>query len=290
MMTFLTLRRIQLIGVLPLLCSLARAEPLTPPRLETPYGENETVGRFAEVNGLRVYYEIYGEGPPMLQIHGNGSSIQGMGNQIEFFASRFQVIVADSRGHGKSNMGSGRLTYEQMAEDANALLEELDLREVYVLGWSDGGNVGLLLAMNHPDKVRKLAIMGANLNPRGAYDYAYEAMCLKEKQVDERIAQGDTSEPWAVQKQHIQLCTMQPNIPREKLKNVSAPTLVMAADKDVIRNEHTLDIFNSLPKAQLCIFPGATHMIPWEDPNRFNETVDRFFREPFSRPDTRDLF
>jgi len=144
--------------------------------------------------------------------------------------------------------------------------------------------------MNHPDKVGKLAIMGANLNPRGAYDYAYEAMCLREKQVDEMIAQSDPSESWAVQKQYIQLCTTQPNIPVVELSKVSAPTLVMAADKDVIRNEHTVEIFDALPKAQLCIFPGATHMIPWNDPSLFNETVDRFFAEPFSRPDTKDMF
>ena len=110
----------------------------------------------------------------MLLIHGNGDDIAALGYQIKFFSEKYHVIAADSRGHGKSEMGPGRLAYEQMAEDANALLEKLGLKRVYVLGWSDGGIIGLLLAMNLPDKVAKLAIMGANVNPRGAYDWAYD--------------------------------------------------------------------------------------------------------------------
>ena len=79
----------------------------------------------------------------MLQIHGNGESIASMGHQIQYFSNRYRVIAADSRGHGKSEMGSGRLTYEQMADDLNALLEKRGLKSVYVLGWSDGGILGL---------------------------------------------------------------------------------------------------------------------------------------------------
>ncbi len=102
------------------------------------------------------------------------------------------------------------------------------------------------------------------------------------------IASGDTSEPWPVYKQYFDLLARQPNIPFEKLKGVAAPTLVMAGDRDEIRDEHTLEIFHALPKAHLCIFPGATHLIPWENPVLLNQTVDKFFREPFTRPDTKE--
>jgi alpha-beta hydrolase superfamily lysophospholipase len=97
------------------------AETLTPPRLATPYGNDESAGQFTTVNGIKLYFEIHGDGPPMLQIHGNGENISALGHQIEFFSARYRVVVADSRGHGKSAMGPDRLTYEQMAEDANAL-------------------------------------------------------------------------------------------------------------------------------------------------------------------------
>ncbi len=268
----------------------ARAESFTAPKLEIPYGHNESAGRWQEVNGIKVYFETYGEGLPMLLLHGNGQGISSLGHQLKFFSAHYRVIAPDSRGHGQSEMGRGRLTYEQMSEDANALLDKLSLKQVYVMGWSDGGIVGLLLAINHPDKVAKLAIMGANLNPHGAYDWALDWVSQQEKSVDAMIAKGDKSQPWSIQKQHLNLLGKQPNISIKKLKRLSGPTLVMAADKDVIREEHTLQIFQALPKAHLCIFPGATHMIPWEDPGMFNQTVEKFFRDPFTRPDTKQLF
>lgn len=263
-----------------------------PPRdiIESPYGRNSEVGRFMEVNGIQLYYETYGDGPVMLQIHGNGSSISSMHYQIKYFSKKYKVMVADSRGHGKSGLGAGRLTYEQMAEDLNVLLDRLNLKSVYVLGWSDGGILGLLLAMNHPDKVGKLAIMGANLRPDGAYDYAPEAAIHDLQHMELMIKQGDQSEPWQRKKQQRLLCVEQPNIPTFRLKEVRCPTLVMAGDRDIITDEHTLEIFHSLPSAQRCIFPGATHMVPYDNPSLFNQIVEAFFKNPFHCPDSKELF
>ena len=145
---------------------------LAPPKLAVPYGENPAAGATIEVNGIKLHYETYGHGTPLLMIHGNGGNISHLGYQIEAFASEYRVIVADSRGHGQSEMGPGRLTYEHQAEDLNALLDHLHLKSAYVLGWSDGGILGLLLAIHHPDKVAKLAVMAPNINPEGAYDLA----------------------------------------------------------------------------------------------------------------------
>jgi pimeloyl-ACP methyl ester carboxylesterase len=261
-----------------------------PPKLDVPYGNNAAAGESVQLNGIKLYFETYGKGQPLLVLHGNGQDISALGNQIQFFAGQYRVIAPDSRGHGKSEMDAGRLTYEQMADDENALLEKLGLKQVYVLGWSDGGIVGLLLAIRHPDKVAKLAILGANLEPEGAYDWAQAWVSQQEKITDAMIARHDTSQPWSVQKQHLDLLGRQPHIPVRELKRITVPTLVMAADKDVIRDEHTLQIFHALPKAQLCIFPGATHMIPWQNPELFNQTVGKFFRESFSRPDTREFY
>lgn len=264
-------------------------QTLTPPKFQVPYGSNRAAGVFEELNGIKLYVETYGTGQPMLQIHGNGESIASMGYQIRFFANRYRVIAADSRGHGKSELGTGRLTYEQMAEDLNALLEKRGLKSVSVLGWSDGGILGLLLAIHHPDKVGRLAIMGANLNPAGAYNWALDLVAAKDKQIDQMIARGDKSEPWPLLKQYLDLLGKQPNISLAQLKTIPAPTLVMAGDRDVIADVHTLEIFHGLPNAQLAIFPGATHMVPWQNHDLFNRTVETFLTKPFTKPDTRDI-
>lgn len=270
-----------------LVCASA---PLTPPKYETPYGSNSKVGRFLTINRIKVYVETYGSGTPMLLIHGNGQDISAMGHQINYFSPHYQVIAADGRGHGKTELGPGRLTYEQMAEDANALLDTLNVKSVHVLGWSDGGIVGMLLAINHPDKVAKLAIMGASLHPEGAYDWAQTWVTAENQRVDEMIAKADKTQPWSLYKQQLDLLGKQPNISVEKLKGIRAPTLVMAGDKDVIRDDHTLLMFHNIPNAHLSIFPGATHFVPWENPAAFNQAVERFFSKPFARPDTKAFF
>src|ERR1700730_7896915 len=130
-----------------------------------PYGSNQAIGKYADLNGIKMYYEIYGQGKPLLLIHGNGGSIKNMGFQIQYFSRYYRCIIGDSRAHGKSGVGEGRLTYEQMADDWAALLDNLKIDSAYVIGWSDGGILGLLLAIHHPKKVSKLAAMGANLWP-----------------------------------------------------------------------------------------------------------------------------
>ena len=112
-----------------------------------------------------MYYEIYGTGEPLLIIHGNGGSIKKFLYQIPYFSKNYKVVLADSRAQGKSVDGGDSLSYEMMADDLNALLDTLRMDSCYVIGWSDGGINGLLLAMRHPEKVKKLAVTGANLWP-----------------------------------------------------------------------------------------------------------------------------
>ncbi len=285
------------LALLPLFSFLSSASLLllvttgaAAPNSEVPYGDNPKAGSVVTVNGIKLYYETYGAGEPLLVIHGNGQNLGAMGAQIRFFSRRYRVIAADSRGHGKSEMGETPLTYEHMAEDLDALLNRLGMRSVFVLGWSDGGILGLLLAIHHPEKVGKLAIMGANLEPSAAEDWALEFVAAQTKLVQDKLAAKDSSERWDVRTQYLGLLRDQPHIRLEDLRRIAAPTLVMAGDRDVIRVEHTVKVFQTLPKAHLCIFPGSTHMIPQQNPTLFNETVDRFFRAPFTRPDTKDLF
>ncbi len=142
------------------------AQTNTPSPFDTTiYGRNDKAGKYVNIRGFKMYYETYGSGQPLLIIHGNGGSINNFMYQIPYFSKDYKVIVADSRAQGKSVDNSDTLSYEMMTDDLNALLDALHIDSAYVIGWSDGGINGLLLAIRHPDKVKKLAVTGANLWP-----------------------------------------------------------------------------------------------------------------------------
>lgn len=256
-----------------------------------PYGHNSAVGKYADINGIRMYYEVYGHGTPLVLIHGNGDSIAGMAAQIAYFSKNYQVIVADSRGHGKSGLGTDHLNYIQMMEDWNALLDYLHVSHADVFGWSDGGILGLLLAINHPDKIAKLAVMGANLRPDKTAVEPWAAPMLKEyaKEINKMIAKKDTSLDWGLEKQRLGLEMTQPDIKVESLHRIKIPVLVMAGDRDVIRAEHSLEIFHNLENAQLLILPGHTHFAPVNDPKTVNAFLGYFFKNPFTKPSTKEI-
>jgi pimeloyl-ACP methyl ester carboxylesterase len=258
----------------------------------TPYGNNTAGGKYAAVNGTRMYYETYGEGMPMVLIHGNGGSIKSMSNQIEYFKTKYRIIVADSRAQGKTEEGKATLTYEQITDDWSALLDVLHIDSAYVIGWSDGGIESLLMGIRHPNKVKMMAIMGANLQPdsNAVYNWAIKMVQYSDHYLDSMIAKKDTAYNYPRFKKLNDLLEKQPHISLAQVQTIKAPTLVMGGDKDVIREAHTLQIYQNLQKAWLCIFPGGTHMMPETDPEIFNATVERFFSKPYYRPDTKILF
>lgn len=255
---------------------------------DTPYGQNEAVGKFIEVNGIQMYYEVYGEGEPLLLIHGNGADINSMGNQIDHFKGSYQVIIADSRGHGKSGLGTDSLTYVQMAHDWAAFSKALELGPAHVIGWSDGGIIGLLLGIHHPETVDKIVAMGANLRPdsTAVHSWALESLKGVMAQIEMMIEAGDKSQDWGLIRQKMNLLTQQPNISHEELNTIQSQVLVVAGDQDIIREEHTVEIFQQLPHAHLCIMPGETHYTPASNPAYFNQIVEKFLTEPFKRPDS----
>ncbi|HUS10232.1 MAG TPA: alpha/beta hydrolase, partial [Pyrinomonadaceae bacterium] len=129
------------------------------------YGSNPAAGDTFVHDGVRLYYEVYGSGEPLLLVHGNGGSIADLSAQAAHFRTRYKVIAMDSRDQGKSGDSPNKLTYEKMTDDLAALLDHLKAGPVNVLGWSDGGIEALLLAIRHPAKVKKVAAMAANLDP-----------------------------------------------------------------------------------------------------------------------------
>jgi pimeloyl-ACP methyl ester carboxylesterase len=251
------------------------------------YGSNPVVGKTFTHDGVKLYYEIYGAGEPLLLVHGNGGSIADFKAQIDHFRKRYQVIAMDSRDHGRSGDSLDKINYEKMTDDLAALLDHLNTGPVNVLGWSDGGIEGLLLGIRHPAKVKKIAAMAANLNPseQAIYPELFAAV---------RSVMDSTPATTPEGKRELKVMQMlfdEPHIDANALEAITAPTLVLAADHDAIRDEHTLEIYHHIRNSQLCIFPNATHMIPYDDPARFNAAVERFFREPFAKKDrVQDLF
>lgn len=257
-------------------------------KFDTPYGKNTAVGKFAEINGAKIYYEEYGKGEPLLLIHGNGGSIESMGNQIDYFKSKYRVIVADSRGQGKSELKTDSLTYDQITKDMEGLVNQLKLDSISIIGWSDGGIVGLQMGISGKSKIKKIVAMGANLRPDSLAinSWATKDVQNLKKMIVSKIKEKDTSENWSIMKQLCGLLADQPNIAAKDLSKIKAKVLVVAGDRDVIRNEHSVEIFENIPKAQLCIMPGETHFAPASNPEVFNAIANKFLSEPFKRPDS----
>jgi pimeloyl-ACP methyl ester carboxylesterase len=244
------------------------------------YGANSTAGRIFTHDGVKLYYEVYGAGEPLLLVHGNGGSISDLGAQIDHFRKRYKVIAMDSRDQGKSGDSSEKITYERMTDDLAALLDHLKVGPVNVLGWSDGGIEALLLGIRHPAKVKKIAAMAANLNP--TENALYPELIALIKSMIEAIPAAHRNTPQGQRELKVtSLMLEEPQIDVRALEKIIAPTLVLAGDHDLIRDEHTVDIYHHIPNSQLMIFPNATHLIPFDDPELFNTVVERFFRTPF---------
>jgi len=238
---------------------------------QVDYGNNPQAGNYAEVNGIKLYYEEYGSGEPLLLLHGNGGSIDAFRFQIPFFEKHYHVIAVDSRLQGRSGGFADSLSYRQMADDFNGLLDYLKVDSAFVLGWSDGGINGILLAMNYPDKVKRLAVSGANVVPDST---ALPVAVLREMQA---VVDNPSSSPRDVTLNRMMV--EQPQIPFRELKKIQCPVLVMAGDHDLIKTAHTVKIFESIPKASLCIFPDSHHGVCQQHPDLFNETVLQFFQK-----------
>ena len=252
------------------------------------YGHNDSIGQYADVNGIKMYYEEYGSGEPLFLIHGNGGDIKSMEHQIDHFKNNYRVIIADNRGHGQSELNTDSLTYVNIAKDWAALADHLEIDSVNVIGWSDGGILGILLGINHPSKVNKIIAMGANMRPdtTAVYPWAVNWVADTKKYVESQLQWDAKNEKLKIQLQHLNLLGQQPTITKSDLAKIKSPCLIVAGDKDIIREEHTVELYQGIPKAQLCILPGQTHFIPSQDPILFNSVAEKFLKEEFKRPDS----
>lgn len=198
---------------------------------------------YVEAGGVRLFCEKHGQGTPLILVHGNGEDHAIFDRIVPLLAQDFTVYALDSRGHGRSSR-TNFYDYEQMAGDVAAFIRVLKLDKPVYLGFSDGGIIGLILASEHPELLRRLVVCGANTQPEGL-----TAFCRFQIWTAWKV----TRDP----KQELMLS--QPHISEQQLAQIAVPTLVLAGEKDVIEPAHTRALAAAIPGAKLCILPGQTH-------------------------------
>ena len=240
---------------------------------------------YADVNGLHMYYEVTGAGPPLLAMAGGTQSLEMFSDDVESLARSFTVLAPEQMGHGRTADDTDRaFDYHDMAESTYELLVHLGIDSTLIYGFSDGGILGLDLAIHHPERVQRLAVSGTNFHLDGLGPSLREWI------------QGATGETWP---QHLresyeglspdgpghwhdvldrlqQMWANQPDYTFEALAQIRAPTLVISGDHDAITLEHTVAMFRAIPNAQLCIVPNESHGVLPE------EAVLTFFNAPDS--------
>lgn len=238
-------------------------------------GDNDSTGKYAEINGIKLYYEIYGSGEPLLLLHGNQQSIGVFNSQVAEFSKYYKVIAVDTRGQGKSTTDGKTYTYDLFAEDMNLLLAYLNIEQANVVGWSDGGNTGLIMAMKYPKRVKKLVTMGACIFINNT---VVDETVLKEvnKQISQ-LKKNTTPGKENSSRLYTMLLT-EPKHQFEELKSITCPALIIAGEDDIIKPEHTKGIAAGIPGSQLLIAAKQTHYYPVEDAKSFNEVVLIFLR------------
>lgn len=214
------------------------------------------IGGLARLPDAGIHYEVYGAGPALLLLHGNGETLHIFDGVIGGLAERYRVVALDTRGHGKSERGTEPLDFSTIAADVAGVMDLLEIPRAHVVGFSDGGNAAIHLALGHPEKAAGLVLMGANLNPGGVrprYQLPIAAAC----RLAGAIARFDQK---AVPKwEQLNLMVSHPGLKPEQLRAVRSPALVLAGERDLVKRGHTEAIAEAIPGARLEILPGETH-------------------------------
>ncbi len=235
----------------------------------------------APVNGIEMYYSIYGSGPNVLLIHGGLGYADVWGAQVTDLSKDHTVIVAESRGHGRSTRNADPYSYNLMSSDYLALLDYLKVDKTAIVGWSDGGIIGLDIAIHHPERLTRLFAHAANSKIDGVIPTVMEnktfaAYIEHAGEVYKKISPTPT-EYDAFVTQISNMWATQPNWTDDDLKKISTPTAIVLGDHDeAISREHTDYLAKTIPGAELIILKGASHFAMLQDPEGYNKAVRDF--------------
>ncbi|TDX82872.1 alpha/beta fold hydrolase [Epilithonimonas xixisoli] len=236
------------------------------------FGKNRKAGKILNLKDADIYYEVYGKGEPLFLLHGNGGSIDAFSKEIPELSKYFKVIAMDTRAQGKSTDTSKEpLTYIKFADDMKALADELKLKKINILGWSDGGNTGIEFAIKYPKMANKIITSGANVFPNGVGENEVENMKKDaEKMRTENKPERDI--------RLLQLMIDEPKITQEQLNNIKAKVFVLAGENDLILRSHTEYIAKEIPNSKMKIYKGASHGVPIERAEELSKDVIEFIK------------
>ena len=220
---------------------------------------------YSEVNGLKMYYEIYGEGKPLVLIHGGGSTIQTtFGRVIPMLAKHRQLIAVELQAHGRTGDRDSELSFKQDADDVAVLLKNLNIFKADIFGFSNGGTTALQIAVRHPELVDKLVAASALCKRNGVPPQFWGFMeQARLENMPERLKEGykkvasDTSGLQVMHDKDAKRMVDFKDIPDEKIKSIKAPTLIIIGDKDVITPEHAIEMHRLIANSELAIIPGG---------------------------------
>lgn len=221
---------------------------------------------------IKMNYIEAGTGFPLIMIHGNEDVCEYFEHQLEFFAASHHCYAIDSRAHGKTPRGKAPMTIRQMAQDFIDFMDEHAIEQADFIGFSDGGNIMLIMAMEHPERIRRMVVDGANLDLDGVEP---EVVSEIMSEYNELLARAEYDKKSRARAEIIGLMVNDPNIRPEELEAISVPTLVVAGTEDLILEEHTRLIASSIPGAELAFVQGD-HFCAGQNPDEFNKVVAEF--------------
>jgi pimeloyl-ACP methyl ester carboxylesterase len=236
---------------------------------------------FITVHGHLMYYAVQGNGPTLVMLHGGGDSgFHTFEQQFSTFSLHHRIVAPDQVGQGHTPPVPGPLSYTHMMQDTVAVLQQLKLRDVDIMGFSDGGILALMLAVRHPELVRRLVISGVNIAPEGLTDEEREGLRAADsprpKTIDEKLTKLWLSSPTTSELSLALLAT------------IHKPVLVISGDRDAITLEHTLQIYRALPQAELCVLPGTDHGTFSGRPGWINPIISEFLDRPEAKVKSSD--
>ena len=255
---------------------------------QQPIGYGSNNGKYVLIFNKKIYYEEYGSGTPLILLEGGMKSIKDFSMCIPELMKHFRVIAPDDPGQGRSEM-LDTMTYDLLAEYVSKLIDILKLDSAYIIGWSDGGIAALILSAKRPDKIKKVLVSGANYTKNG---YVYSDSTKKDtlKLLAPEFQFSPEDQKWAddyfianrnnwkkIINDRIVMWYQDFCFPKELFSEMKIPIMVVSGDRDMIKLEHTIEMYRLIKKGQLCILPNTSHNVFNEKPYLINQIAIDFF-------------
>lgn len=254
---------------------------IIPPTPDLPKPEQSG---YVPIHQLNIWYATYGKGEPVILLHGGLANSDYWGRLIPALQQHYRVIVMDNRGHGRSTLGDEPISYHLMAEDVLGLMDYLKIKKAAIVGWSDGANIGLDLAIHHPEKLTKLFALAGNTNPEATLDVskspAFDEFVARIKKEYLNLSLTPSVKSYNTLRQRVEkMWASEPNLTKQMLERITTPTWIVIGDHDeAVKRSDAEYMAKTIPNAGLLIEPNAGHFVFLQHPEMFNDDVLNFLR------------